>query len=175
MSKNKFTVKFSVSKSIANPISIESRRFYTNVMRIWFLLNNLKKNRKIQYTPQILRILLNLYNSNRNLIHLGLLFGIKDIQSLGNKIKSSKRINPNTFNQILGYLLSKKLIKNEINQKGNLIFQTTEKLSNLLGIFDQKEIEPNLFLKLKIINSILSNWDTDNFLNFMKKEMRDLI
>lgn len=165
-----------VSEEGLYPKSIISENYYTNSVRLGFIMLSLESNKSIQFTPIFLRLLLNLYLSPKKLWKTSIVLGLKtDYIPTRNDIEAKASLS--SFYDILGLLLAKGLLsldkKNSTTEQP--VFKLKDKFQTLLKNFNNKNLEPNIIEKLELIKEIMSSWDSDDFIEFIKEELKDLI
>jgi len=171
----KYKLKIKVSEKILIPYSFISRNFYTNSLRFGFLMNKIENKYKVFLSSDLLRILLNLYNSPKLLKKLGILFDLhpKNIFQF-QEIKQILFIDD--FFEILAFLISKGLIIQTRDSKLNkILFYLMDDFKDLMESISEEILEPLLNERLELIQNLLDLWKPDKFLKFIHEEVRELI
>lgn len=165
-----------VSEENLYPKSIISDNYYTNSVRLGFLMSTLENNRSIQFTPTFLRLILNLYLSSKKLWKTSIALGINsDYLPTSNAIENKVTISE--FHEILGLLLAKGLISID-KKKSNTdqpVFELENRFRDLIENFEDKNKEANMLKKIELIENIMKSWNSNNFIEFIKNELKDLI
>ena len=165
-----------VSEEGLFPKSIISDNYYTNSVRLGFLISTLEGSRNIQFTPTFLRLILNLYLSSKKLWKTSIALGLKDdYVPTSDDIEDKATISG--FHDVLGLLIAKGLIT--ITRKKSTtdqpVFELEDKFRKLLENFDDKNKETNMLNKFELIKSIMKPWSSNDFIEFIKNELKDLI
>ena len=165
-----------VSEEGLYPKSIISDNYYTNSVRLGFVMSTLESSRNILFTPTFLRLILNLYLSSKKLWKTGIALGFK-VGYIPTSNDIEDKVSISGFHDVLGLLIAKGLITiNKKKSKANQpVFELEDNFLRLLENFDDKNMETNMVNKLEQIKKIMMSWSSDNFIEFIKNELKDLI
>ncbi len=170
-----YKIQIKVSDKEYIPYSFISRDFYTNALRLGFIMYRMQEIKGIKFTSNLLRILLNLYNSPKILRNFSVLFSFKDSNIIKPQVENQLLFIEDFFT-ILSYLISKGLISQSKDTfSSKIFFSITMKFNKIIENVTPSELEPYLLEKLDLINNMLKQWIIDDFIKFIQEEVREIL